>query len=401
MAVDDLWYSKKRRGPDKKPVKLARHGRGQRWRVRYTDPNTGQPLTRSFDKKQDADLFDANVRADISRGQYLDLRAGEVTVREYAEQWRKTQVHRERTAARVEGAFRMHLYPHLGDMQMNKVRSTHAKKWVKDMLEELAPSTLLIELTTVRSMFESAVGECIGRNPFKGAGVGEIDPASRYIPTAKEVHLLAKKIQPRWRPLPLLAAGTGLRPSELRGLEVGHVDFLRRVVRVEQQLIRTKTHGMHIAKVKTKTSLRTVEVPQLVLDELARHIQEFPPHPLELTDARNPRKIQRREARLLFTSPTGQPVTDGSTWQKPWKAAVSGAGLPADFGLHGLRHYFATSLIHAGKSVKVVQMALGHANPTITLNTYVHEWPGQDDRTRDVMEAALTIEDDHRGQDHG
>jgi integrase len=54
-----------------------------------------------------------------------------------------------------------------------------------------------------------------------------------------------------------------------------------------------------------------------------------------------------------------------------------------------LRHYYATVLIHAGASVKTVQLALGHSNPTITLNTYVHEWPDVLDRTRTLVDGAL------------
>jgi integrase len=58
-------------------------------------------------------------------------------------------------------------------------------------------------------------------------------------------------------------------------------------------------------------------------------------------------------------------------------------------GLHSLRHYFATRLIHQGASVKRVQLALGHATPTITLNTYVGEWPDTDQETSAIMDAAL------------
>ena len=43
-----------------------------------------------------------------------------------------------------------------------------------------------------------------------------------------------------------------------------------------------------------------------------------------------------------------------------------------------------------GASVKQVQERLGHASPVITLETYSHLWPGDDDRTRDVMDAALS-----------
>jgi integrase len=62
---------------------------------------------------------------------------------------------------------------------------------------------------------------------------------------------------------------------------------------------------------------------------------------------------------------------------------------PKAAGLHSLRHYFATRLIHQGASVKCVQLALGHATPTIALNTYVGEWPDTDQETSAIMDAAL------------
>jgi integrase len=64
-------------------------------------------------------------------------------------------------------------------------------------------------------------------------------------------------------------------------------------------------------------------------------------------------------------------------------------GFPKGVGLHSLRHYFAARLIHQGASVKRVQLALGHATPTITVNTYVGEWPDTDQETSAIMDAAL------------
>ncbi len=59
------------------------------------------------------------------------------------------------------------------------------------------------------------------------------------------------------------------------------------------------------------------------------------------------------------------------------------------FTSHGLRHFYASALIAGGASVKQVQERLGHASAMITLEIYSHIWPGEDDRTRDVMDAAL------------
>ena len=80
-----------------------------------------------------------------------------------------------------------------------------------------------------------------------------------------------------------------------------------------------------------------------------------------------------------------------SNWSKMWTRAVRLSELPQGFGLHGLRHYFATLLIHAGASVKTVQLALGHSSPMITLNTYAHEWPDALDRTRSLVDSALGL----------
>lgn len=391
MPIDDLWFSKTKKDADGKPLKLKRHGRGMRWRVRWIDPNTGEAKVELFAKKPDAELRDATLRSDIARGQYVDLTAGKIPVRDHAEQWRTSQIHRDATAERIESEFRNHVYPLLGDLQMVQVRPAHIQKWVKTKLDELAPSSLVQVFIDMKAMFQSAVGNCIAKNPCQAANLPEIDAKDRYIPSAEKIHALSAALNPRFAAIPLLTAGTGLRPSEVRALEVEHIDFLRRTIRVEQQVIWSKANGVHVARVKTKTSRRTVEVPQIALDAVAAHLSRFPPVPVVMTDARDPRKPERRPVELVFTAESGKPLHNGGYWHRWWSRAVSEAGLPEGFGLHGLRHYFATALIHAGRSVKVVQLALGHSNPTITLNTYVHEWPGQDERTRDVLESALTV----------
>lgn len=55
---------------------------------------------------------------------------------------------------------------------------------------------------------------------------------------------------------------------------------------------------------------------------------------------------------------------------------------------HDLRHFYASALT-GGASVKQVQMVLGHASAVITLRIYAHLWPGEEDRTRAVMDAVF------------
>ncbi len=76
MAVDDLWYLRKRDPATGERLPSQRHGRGKRWRVRWIDPETGQTRTELFGRRADAERHDANMHADISRGQYVDPREG-------------------------------------------------------------------------------------------------------------------------------------------------------------------------------------------------------------------------------------------------------------------------------------------------------------------------------------
>lgn len=57
--------------------------------------------------------------------------------------------------------------------------------------------------------------------------------------------------------------------------------------------------------------------------------------------------------------------------------------------LHDLRHFYASLLIKHGENVKTVQKRLGHTKPSITLDTYTHLWPDEEDTTRAAVEAVL------------
>jgi integrase len=57
---------------------------------------------------------------------------------------------------------------------------------------------------------------------------------------------------------------------------------------------------------------------------------------------------------------------------------------------HGLRHFAVSALISGGASVKQVQTFLGHSTPVITRRTYAHLFPGDEDRTRNLLDASLS-----------
>jgi integrase len=283
---------------------------------------------------------------------------------------------------------RLHVYPILGRLQIGQVRPSHVQSWVKGL--DLAPSTARVAYSVVVALFGAAVRDrAIAISPCSGITLPTVESTEHVILAPKQVHALADGIAPRYRAAVYLGAGCGLRGGEVLGLELRHVDFLRREVEVAQQLVVQSGGAPYIGPTKTRASRRTVELPTVTADALAQHLERYPVRPVELEDHTDPRRIRTRQAKLLFTTEANRPVHRAS-WSHIWKPGRAAAGLPNGTGFHSLRHYFATLLIFSGASVKTVQTALGHSTPMITLNTYVGLWPEQIDRTRTIVDEALT-----------
>lgn len=384
MAVDDLWWRSKK-GPDAERIPTARYGRGKRWRVR----NDGA-ATKMFDKKTDAERYDAEVRSDLSQGQYIDPRAGRTPVREYGEAWRKDQLHRRRSVERVEQALRLHVYPLIGHIPIADVKRSHIRGWVKDRSQVLAPVTVrnLYHVVLVPLFKAAEIDRDRGPTPCVDITLPDLPDAKYHIATPAQVWKLADCIGPRYRAIPLLVAGCGHRAGEVFGTELDDVDWLGREVKVSRQLAKLTREPPHLAPPKTRYSVREVELSSVVGEELARHVERYPPTVHELEDRTDPRKVVTRGVRLLFTDDSGEPLT-GRYFSDVWRPAVAEAGLPKGYGLRDLRHYHATLLIYGGANVKTVQMALGHSTPTVTLNTYLGYWPDMLDRTRTLVDDAL------------
>lgn len=385
------------------------HGCAKRWQVRYRD-DAGRQRKENFaalegdDPTQHAKARDAQVNADLDADRYIDPKRGKTPVRDYAKKWRESQLHVDSTAERMERVFRLHVEPMLGDVPIGRVRPSLLRAWVKDRADNMAPSTLAVVYANLASMFNAAVldGD-IGASPCAGIRLPDVDKHPHFIPTVGQVHDLAEALPARYAPIIYVGAGCGLRGGEIFGLEVDAIDWLRREVDVSQQLKVVTGRTPYLAKPKTTSSMRTVELPAVTAAALAAHVERFPPVEVEIVDETDPRNPRTRMARLLFTW-AGVSGTAGSggdvspihraSWSHAFAPARAAAGIPArvngrPVGLHSLRHYFATLLIHKGANVKTVQLALGHSTPMITLNEYVGEWPELEERTRSIVDAAL------------
>lgn len=347
---------------------------GNRWRARWRAPD-GRQRSRVFDRKADATRFLTTVEVGRITGTYVDPRAGRVTFRDYAEDWRSRQLWRESSMDRIESLLRNHLYPVLGCVPLDTIRPSDLDRLVKGLSETLAPSTVVGAYRLAASVFKAAVRDrVLGSSPCVDVRL-PVRAQREVVPlTPRQVVAVADAIPHRYRALVVLGAGCGLRLGEATGLTVDRVDFLRRTVKIDRQLITPTRGAPRLGPPKRPASNRVVPLPSVVAVELAAHLKRFDPG----TDG------------LIFTTARGLPVrrnTFGETFRRA--ASSAGVSLPDWGGYHELRHHYASLLIASGCSVVVVQRRLGHANAEETLNTYSHLWPDDDQRTVDAVDRSL------------
>jgi len=352
---------------------------GGRYRARWREYPGGPQRAKHFDRKSDAERFLDRVRGDLARGDYIDPAAGRVTFREYAAAWRQAQVHRPSTAVLVESHLRLHAMPCFGDRPLAGIRPSEIQAWVKDRSAVLSPATVQTVYRITASVFRSAVRDRIlTASPCDQIKLPKL--ARRQIAPLETdaVMRLANAMPDRYRAVIVVAAGTGLRQGEVFGLEVRHVDFLKRSLRVEQQMVSISGGGPpQVGPPKTASSVRSIPLPEVVIAALAQHFNLMGLDPT-------------MEGRLVFTNERGEPIRR-THFADAFRRAATAAELPTGTRFHELRHYYASLLIRYGESVKVVQARLGHASAAETLDTYSHLWPDSEDLTRQAVDAAFGV----------
>jgi integrase len=175
----------------------------------------------------------------------------------------------------------------------------------------------------------------------------------------------------RLRTLFMVAASTGLRASELRGLRWCDVDLKAGELHVRQRADRFNVIGSP----KTAGSRRTVPIGP----EVALALKEW-----KLA-------CPKCDGDLAFPTSAGT-IENHSNLLRGFEHTQIAAGVvdksdKAKYGMHALRHFFASWCINrkadGGRELpaKLVQSYLGHSSITMTLDRYGHLFPSNTDRT--------------------
>jgi integrase len=159
-----------------------------------------------------------------------------------------------------------------------------------------------------------------------------------------QIRSVAERLGPRFGPMVVFAAATGLRPSELFALEQGDLDRGAGVVHVR----RAYANG-RVKHPKTRLSRRAVPLQAIALDAL---------------DQLRP----RGESPLLFPNARGGHLDFRNFNRRQWKPVQRALGIEPLRDLYDLRHSYATFALRAGVPVFAVSRFMGTSIAMIDLH---------------------------------
>ena len=165
----------------------------------------------------------------------------------------------------------------------------------------------------------------------------------------------------------LMLFAYGMRRGEILGLRWGDIDFDNGLIHIRQQIDRIDG-VIKGRKLKTKNSFRSLPLVDTVRLALLNHAAK---HGITITPFNQQHEFSITDTIVL--SNTGKPLE--SRWLGPcFQQLAKKAGLPR-IKLHAIRHTTATILKDLNVPIKDVQLILGHANISTTMNIYQHGTP--------------------------
>lgn len=402
MAVVDRWH--RRNKETGKKERTSRYGKGKRWSAQWSYPD-GTRDSASFTNRDEAQEFLQDMLSSIRRGTYIDPSKAKITFQEYAEEWLRNADHAAVTSRQMPGRLERHVYPHFGHLQLSAITPSVIRAWLKalkhtksarhnpdlhDWVPPLSGSYQYLLFVNVNTILNAAVGdEYLIKNPMNHSSVRrpKKDTAAAEPWPDDRVAEVTKHLPPRWRIIPILALGCGLRGGEAMGLDpYTDIDWKNLVLHVRRQTQYLKG-GSRIFKLPKYDKVRWVPLPEPVAAAIRRHMEQYPPQKVTLPWGNE--HGEPTSCRLLVTTELVQAMTSKTFTQTFWNKACIAAGyqpVPNHDGLHVLRHTFTSKLLHGGESIVTVSEWLGHATPAITYKVYSHMLPEGEARSRSILE---------------
>ncbi|MFC4782498.1 tyrosine-type recombinase/integrase [Eubacterium multiforme] len=176
-----------------------------------------------------------------------------------------------------------------------------------------------------------------------------------------------------------VAFNTGLRAAEVCGLTWDCIDFDNKTLKVEKILIGKGKGIFEFGTPKTESSNRIIAIGDTLINILKKN---------KLYQKENKLKYGEfyKDSNFVCTKENGTNITTDSL---KYLSRIINYELGIKFNFHMLRHTHATMLLENGANIKDIQLRLGHANLSTTMNTYSHVTEKMKHDTVNILESII------------
>lgn len=310
----------------------------------------------TFRLYSEADDWLARMKADLSRGEWIDPNLALAEFEAYALEWVETRIYRSKplrasTKYRYRYQLANYVFPEIGGLALGHIRPETIRAWYRTLSH--IPPTRAATYKLVKGILTTAVEDGrIKANPCKIDG-GGWHKAPERSPAIETAILAATALMPeRERLWVLLACWGGMRRGELLNLRRSQIDVEMQIIHIGPT--RVAVGGRFVDQEEGKTFLadRFVVLPKLIMDFVAAHLLAFIP---EDPDARVFTGIRDRTKPLCVRTLYDHWHVARATVERP-----KGAG---PLTMHDLRHSGSTiQSSHGGATTKERMDFFGWAN---------------------------------------
>ena len=323
-----------------------------------------------------------------------------VKFKEFAEKWLNdfARVNLKKTTFQRMKNTTIRVYAAFGHLRVDSITRGQIQAFVDDMAKNgknmktgkpLSRKSIVHHLNFLSDVFNYALRfDMIDSNPCNHIFVPKGEKKEKEIYTVEEMKQLFKLVNQyaplKYKAFLTLAVYSGFRNGELMGLEWKDVDWENNVISVRRTSNYTVTDGNYTDTPKTKSSIRSLKLPQQVFDVLSE---------LRESQLKNKENLGTKwiDSDRLFVTEIGKPLHRGSPYK--WQREFTERHGMRFCDIHSLRHFNSTVLINAGVDTATVSSAPGHFNISTTTNIYFHAIREAQARTGEAIAAVLDFSD--------
>lgn len=220
--------------------------------------------------------------------------------------------------------------------------------------QPLAASTLDKQKMILKSLFDAAIdNDLCFKNPVKNIKYQLVaEPTAKRVYSREQADKVIEYSKQHGRYDIVIMLETGVRRSELIGLQWTDIDYEAKTIHIQRSVVQT-IDQIVIDKPKTKTSDRIIPISA----ELADYIKQY-----------------QNDNVYVISEDKTEPKSP-STFASQFERFMDKMSKEYDFPAltpHELRHTFGTLLREQGVDIYTIQKVMGHSDISVTAAIYVH-----------------------------